>query len=533
VQVEANLRKPMSNSNQTRKFVSYFFITALALLFALEWGPGSRGCESGKLGEQDQVATVNGKPIPLRDFAREYVQQSENFRKQGVPSEMLKQFGVHKQVLDRMVNTELLAQAAEQKGLSGSDEDLAKIYRESPVFQKDGRFDHDTFMEYVRTVENTTEVIFEDKLRRQLAAQRMLQLVEAAAYVSDDEVHARYLKEGDAARITFVRFSPTMYADQVPRATPAQVEAWQKANEKAVGDFYEQNKFTYAVPEKVKARQLLVRLPAGASAGAREDARKRIDALRADVAGGKRTFADAARAASEDTETKDKGGDLGWVERLQLPSAFAEPLFALQPGQLTAAVETPVGYFLGTVEERKASEQRPLEAVRGEIAARLLVKERSLALAQAAAQKALAEVKQGKSLTALYPAEAKASGGKGFDFAVESRPAAKETGEFSASADTIPQLGAAPEAMRAIFGRATPGPLDAPVAVGDALAVVVVTERRQPTEDAWRVEKKDLTLQALKAKQFELRDAFLKSLKETGTVVTNEKSLERVVGSDS
>jgi peptidyl-prolyl cis-trans isomerase D len=523
----------MSNSDQTRKFASYFFITALALLFALEWGPGSRGCDSGKLGEQDLVAQVNGKPIPLRDFAREYVQQSEQFRRQGVPAEMLKQFGVPKQVLDKMVNTELLAQAAEKKGLSASDEDLAKLYRESPVFQKDGRFDHDTFVDYVRNVENTTEVLFEDKLRRQLAAQRMLQLVEASAYVSDDEVHARYLKDGDAAKVTFVRFSPTMYADQVPPAKPAQLTEWLRTHEKDVADFYEQNKFTYAVPEKVKARQLLVKVAPGGSAAAKDEARKAVEALQADIAAGKLSFADAARQRSEDLDTKDKGGDLGWVERLQLPAAFAEPLFALQPGQVTAPVETPVGFFLGTVEEKKAADQRPLESVKAEIAARLWVKERSQALAQAAAQKALAEAKAGQSLTALYPADPKTSSSKGFNFAVESKPSAKESSEFNASADSIPQLGAAPEAVRAVFARTQPGPLDAPVQVGDALAVVVVTERRVPSEEGWAQEKADLTQQAIKGKQFEVRDAFLKALRQTGSVVTNDKALERVVGSDS
>jgi peptidyl-prolyl cis-trans isomerase D len=446
---------------------------------------------------------------------------------------MLKQFGVHKQVLDKMVSTELLAQAAESKGLSASDEDLAKIYRESPVFQKDGRFDHDTFVEYVKNIENTTEVVFEDKLRRQLAAQRMLQLVESSAFVSEDEVHARYLKDGDVARVAFVRFSPTMYADQVPAPRPAQVAEWLKTNEKAVADFYEQNRFTYSVPEKVKARQLLIKIAPGATQAARDDARRRAAQLLAEISAGRQTFADAARASSEDAETKAQGGDLGWVERLQLPSAFADPLFALKPGELTAPVETPVGFFLGTVEEKKAAEQRPLDSVRSEIAGRLWVKERSLALAQAAAQKALAEVKAGKPLASLYPADPRAADAKGFNFAVESKPAVKGTPEFSASADAIPVLGAAPEAMKAIFARTGPGPLEAPVQVGDALAVVVVTERKSPSEDAWAAGKADLTQQALKGKQFEMRDAFLKSLRQSGTVVTNEKSLERVVGSDS
>jgi peptidyl-prolyl cis-trans isomerase D len=521
----------MSNSADTRRLFSYIFIGALALLFALEWGPGSRGCNAAKMTEQDFVATVNGTPIPVRDFAREYAQQAENFRRQGVPSEMLKQFGIHKQVLDRMVNTELLAQAAEKKGLSASDDDLAKLYRESAIFQKDGKFDHDTFTDYVRNVEGMTEVKFEDKLRRQLAAQRMLQLVESSAVVSDDEVKAKYLKDGDAAKVTFVRFSPTMYAAKVPTPKPAEIADWLKTNEQTVSSFYEQNKFTYFLPEKVKARQLLVKLPAEASPEQKAAAKTKIDALRAEIADGKRSFADVAKASSDDLESKEKGGDLGFVERLALPGAFADLLFAAKPGEVTLPVETPLGFFIGTIEEKKAAEQKPLESEKSEIATQLFLKEKAKAIARVEAEKALAEVKKGKSLTELFPADAKADT-SAFSFAQETKPQAKETPEFAASADAIPQLGAAPDAQKQIFARKAPGLLEQLVPVGDGLAIIVVTERKVPSDASFELEKGDLKLQAVKGKQFEVREAFLKALKELGTVVTNDKAVDKLVGSE-
>lgn len=522
----------MSNSAETRRLFSYIFIGALALLFALEWGPGSRGCNSGKMTEQDFVATVNGTPIPVKDFAREYVQQAENFRRQGVPSEMLKQFGIHKQVLDRMVNTELLAQAAEKKGLSASDDDLAKIYRESELFKKDGKFDHETFTEYVRNVEGTTEVKFEDKLRRQLAAQRMLQLVESSAVVSDDEVKSKYLKDGNSSKVTFVRFTPAMYADKVPTPKPAELASWLSSNEKTVSDFYEQNKFTYFIPEKVKARQILLKTSPEATPEQKAAVKLKAEALRKEIADKTKTFADAAKAVSDDAETKDKGGDLGYVERLALPGAFADLLFAAKPGDVTLPVETPLGYFIGTVEDKKAPEQKPLDTVKNEIATQLFLKEKAKAIAKAEADKALAEVKKGKTLTELYPPDAKGDTGSAFSFNQETKPTSKETPDFSSSADSIPSLGASPETQKAIFARTEPGLLDGLVTVGDALAIVVVTDRKVPSDDAFEKEKVELKLQAVKGKQFEVREAFLKALKETGTVVTNEKAVDKIIGSN-
>jgi peptidyl-prolyl cis-trans isomerase D len=522
----------MSNSADTRRVGSYLFIGALAVLFALQWGPGSQGCETGRLPEPETAATVNGQAIPLREFAKSYLQQAEQFRRQGVPSEMMKQFGIHKQVMDQLVNTELLAQAAEKKGVSADNDALSKVLREAPSFQKDGKFDLETYKLFVREYEGSTEVQFEDKLRRQLSAQRLLQLVESSVVVSEDEVKARYLKDGNAANATFVRFTPTMFVDQVKAPKPPELEAWAKQNEKAIADNYEQNKFTYFVPEKVKARQLLLRFPADATDAQKAELKSRIENARQEIVDAKKPFAEVAKAVSEDTETKDKGGDLGFVERLALPGAFADLLFALQPGEVTRPVETPLGWYLGTVEEKKAPEQRPLEQVRTEIAAQLFMKDKAKALARAAAEKALADLKAGKALIELFPAAPKDPNSP-FAFNQESKPEAKQTGEFSATADAVPQLGSAPELQRAIFERTTAGLIDQLVTVGDAVAVVSVDERKVPSDEDFAKQKEQLTLEAVKGKQFEVREAFLKALKQSGSVVVNDKAIEKVIGGES
>jgi peptidyl-prolyl cis-trans isomerase D len=523
----------MSNSVETRRLFSYIFIGALALLFALEWGPGSRGCnKAGTLEEQANVATVNGQPIALRDFANAYGNQAANYRRQGVPMEMLKQFGIHKQVLDQMVNTELLAQAAEKRGLSASDDDLAKQLSEAEIFKKDGKFDLDTYHDWVRQVENTTEVKFEDKLRRQLSAQRMLQLVESSAVVSDEEVKAKYLKDGNAAKITFVRFTPTMFSDKVATPKPTEIEEWAKTNAQLLTEFYEQNKFTYFLPEKVKARQILVKVPPDATAAQRADAKTRAEAVRKDLVDNKKVFAEVASQVSEDLESKTKGGDIGYVERLTLPAGFAEQLFALKAGEITTPVETPAGFFIGTIEDKKAAEQRPFEEVRVEIAAQLFLKDKAKKLARVEAEKALAELKKGKALNELFPPDAKQDS-SAFNFAQENRPTSKETAEFSSTADAIPTLGPSAEAMKAIFDRKEPGVVESIITVGDALVLIAVTERKTPTDDGFEKEKHDLKLQAVKGKQFEVREAFLKALKQSGSVVTNDKAVDKVIGSDS
>ena len=516
----------MSNSSEnTRRYGSYFFIAALAILFALQWGPGSQGCDT-RIIDSESAATVNGKPIPLKDFARSYAQQSDNFRRQGVPADLMKQFGIHKQVIDQLVNTELLSQAAEARGLTTSDADLRKVLKDAPAFQKDGKFNKDSYLDYVRQVENTTEVRFEDKLRRQLAAQKLLELVESSVAVSEEEVKAKYLKEGDVANVTFVRFSPTMFSEKVGAPKPAELDAWIKAHEPAIAAYYETNKYTFFQPEKIKASQILLKVPPDADAAKKAEIKQRAENVRKDIVDNKKDFAEIAKATSDDLETRAKGGDLGFVERLALPGAFADMLFALKPGEVTAPVETPMGWFVGTVVEKKAPEQRPLDTVRKEIASQLFVKEKAKALAKIEADKALADVKAGKTLLDLFPPSKTEAG----QFAAEVKPEAKETGSFNSATDELPQLGKEPSLKKFIFDMKAPGTIDSVLPVGDSLMVAVVTERKSPSDPDFETQKVQLKTEAVKGKQFEIRESFLKSLKQAGTVVTNDPAIDKVIG---
>ncbi len=511
----------------------YVLIGALALLFALQWGPGSQGCDRfGALTDPkgEPVATVNGQNVPLKDFARLYSAQSANFRAQGVPLDLLKQFGVHKQVVDALVNKELLAQAAELQGIRAADDDVVAIILKDPSFQRDGKFDEDRYADIISQYEGVTTVQWEEKVRRELSGERLLKVVEASAVVSDDEVAARYQKEGNSAKATFVRFTPTMYAEKVAVPKPAELEKWATDNAALIQKDYEANKFKYFIEERVKARQILVRVAREAPEADKADAKKRIENLRKEIVENKKPFADVATGFSEDTETKAKGGDLGFIERTQLPSQFADKLFALKAGEVTEPVETPIGFHLGVVEERKAPETRPLETVRLEIAAQLYTKEKAKDFARADAEKALAELKNGKTLAELFPADAKDEKSNLFNFKAETRPEVKETGEFNASADKVPVLEGGPATFKLLMAQTAAGVIDQVVALDDAVAVVVLDERKTPTDADFATRKEQLKVEAIKGKQFEVREAFLKSLKVNAKVTTNDKAIDKVIG---
>ncbi len=103
---------------------------------------------------------------------------------------------------------------------------------------------------------------------------------------------------------------------------------------------------------EVRARHILLRVPAEATPAQRDSVKKLAEALRARAQGGE-DFGRLATQYSEDPGSKANGGDLGFFGRGRMVPAFDEAAFALAAGQLSPVVETPFGYHVIRVEERR------------------------------------------------------------------------------------------------------------------------------------------------------------------------------------
>lgn len=523
----------MNESFDAKRFLSYLFIAAIAVLFALQWGPGSVGCGKGGgrgganvLPENDNAATVNGKEVPLKDFSRAYAGQMQRYKSQGLTPQLAKQLGLHTQILDQLINTEVLAQAAEARGIVASDAEVVEILKRNPDFQKDGKFDVQTYKDVLSSYYRRTAEDFETEVRRQLSAQKLLDLVEQGAVVSEDEVKARYTKEANKANLTYVKFSPSQFADKVPAPKAPELDAWAAGHEAQVAEYYEKNKTNWFQDTRAHVRQIFIKSPKDEGDAKRGEAKAKAEALLKDVQGGK-DFAEVAKASSDDTETKAKGGDMGFVERFAMPSALADEVFKAKAGEVTKVVESGLGYHIAKVEEIKAPETKPLDSVKKEIAETLWRKDKATELAKAEAQKALAAAKSGKKLGELYP-KAENDAPAGQFAAPPSKPTAVETGEFNAATLNIPQLGTSPDILKATFALEAPGVLDTVYEVTGEPVVVAVAERTKPSDEDYEKQKSQMTIEAIKGKQYELKDAFVKSLRKTAQVVQNNPAIDRV-----
>lgn len=94
------------------------------------------------------------------------------------------------------------------------------------------------------------------------------------------------------------------------------------------------------------------------------EARRRLNDLRERIRGGT-DFAELARVHSSDG-TAPKGGDLGWLSPGETVPEFERAMDALTPGEISAPVQSPFGWHLIQVLERRTAdvtnERRKLEA---------------------------------------------------------------------------------------------------------------------------------------------------------------------------
>ncbi|MCB0352767.1 MAG: peptidylprolyl isomerase [Bdellovibrionales bacterium] len=117
--------------------------------------------------------------------------------------------------------------------------------------------------------------------------------------------------------------------------------------EKEIDEYLEQSSDFSKEGAKLKLRQIMV------STGGRteEEAKERIEKLESKLESDNSNFASIAEEGSDGSESS-QGGLLGVLAEKDLNSAIFDAVFALEAGQRSKVVRTPLGYHIFFVEER-------------------------------------------------------------------------------------------------------------------------------------------------------------------------------------
>jgi peptidyl-prolyl cis-trans isomerase C len=114
--------------------------------------------------------------------------------------------------------------------------------------------------------------------------------------------------------------------------------------------YYDANPEEFRRGESVRARHILLSVPAGATPEASASIKAKLEAIAAQIQRGA-DFGQLAQANSEDTQSGQNGGDLGLVPRGRMPAPLDSAAFALASGTVSGPLRSSFGWHLIKTEE--------------------------------------------------------------------------------------------------------------------------------------------------------------------------------------
>ena len=260
------------------------------------------------------IARVNGDVIPRTEFE----QAVKNLEAQaGGPVPQDRRDAVYRQVLDQLVAFRLLTQESAARKVPIPETDI-----DARMQQIRGQFPDDKAYSAALSERGMTPDTLREDIRRQMAAMKLVETaVVPTVTVGDPEIEA----------------------------------------------FYKQNPDKFQEPEAVHAAHVLIRVPEGTDAAAKQKARAEAQGVLASARKKGADFAALAKQHSQDQASAVNGGDLGFVARGQTVPAFEQAAFALKPGELSGVVESPFGFHVIKAFEKRQARTVPLAEVKGQV----------------------------------------------------------------------------------------------------------------------------------------------------------------------
>ncbi|MGZ4895865.1 MAG: peptidyl-prolyl cis-trans isomerase, partial [Candidatus Angelobacter sp.] len=312
------------------------------------------------------------------------------------------------------------------------------------------------------TVEN-----FERDVRLDLLQRKLVNVIGASATATDAEVEQAYKEQNTKVKFQYAilkmddvskSIKPTdtelkaFYSANQARYTNAIPEKRQikyfLLNDKNFADkvtvdpaeiqrAYSANQNAYRIPERVKVRHILIETPKPGPDGkvdqkGIDDARaKAQDVLKQIKATG--DWAGLATKYSGDPGSKDKGGELGWLNKGQTVAEFEKVAFAQSKGQISDPVQSSFGFHIIQTEDKEDAHLKPLAEVKPGIEEAIKQEKVKGLMSQASTDAEAIAQKQGMEKAASkYGAQV-----------VSSNPITRN--------DALPGIGPQPQLMDAIF----------------------------------------------------------------------------------
>ena len=115
---------------------------------------------------------------------------------------------------------------------------------------------------------------------------------------------------------------------------------------------YDETKKDIGPDGLIQPAHILLKLSQKATDAQQKEAKQRIDSIYQTLKNGA-NFEELVKKYSQDPGSARRGGVVGWVAKNQTVKEFEDAAFALQPGDMSQPVQTPYGWHIILMKERK------------------------------------------------------------------------------------------------------------------------------------------------------------------------------------
>ncbi len=384
----------MFNFVNNKKRLVQIVLALIILPFAFFGMESYQNQDSG-----EALATVDGEKIGQQEFDNALRQQQDRMREMmgnNYDPAMFDQPERKREVLEKLVTQRLLMLQARAAGLAVSDSQLEQSILGIEVFQKDGRFDKQSYETWLRSRSMSSQtfekLLAQDMSMRQLtdaytqngyashtAADNLMRLneqqrvvavaeithqpflqsvkVDESAVKSYYETHQKEFQTEEQVRVEYLTFSADALQSQVA------------VDEGEIRKYYEEHQPEFGTQEQRHAAHILIALTPRASDADKQAARAKAEQVLQQVRQTPGKFAELARQYSQDTGSAANGGDLGLFG--SGIKQFDDAVLKLSPGEISGLVQSDSGLHIIKLLALKAAKIQPLNEVRNDLAQKL------------------------------------------------------------------------------------------------------------------------------------------------------------------
>ena len=337
-------------------------------------------------GAQD-VATVDGSAISLREFTEEVRRQQDRLREmlgRGADPAQFDTPEMRLAILESLISQRLVLAEVVKSHLAVSKEDVVASILAAPEFQEGGKFSSERYSMYLRSRGMTDEGNVA-QLRLELPASRLASAVSGSAFQPRAVAERLIVLQGEKREVAEALVAAEPFLGRV------------KLDDAKLKAYYDANLAEFKVPERVRAEYLVLsaeelgRGEAATEAELKEAYEKRASQLAvaeqrrashilvktkeeaekiaAEARKAPQRFAELAKKHSQDTGSADNGGDLGLNARGALAAkSLEDAIFKLKNGEISDPIQSDFGFHVVLLTGIQAAKTASFDELKKELA---------------------------------------------------------------------------------------------------------------------------------------------------------------------